>query len=107
MDAQLSATYHRPSLTLSSPGLITAFVGFPACPQFFPYWMMQISTPAIDSVSCSVSVSADSSALELAGWFRWMPVKWAAGLVACLSALHSAGKSASVPGGCSASCCAL
>lgn len=69
--------------------------------------MMQISTPAIDSVSCSVSVSADLSALELAGWFLWTPVKWAAGLVACSSALHSACKSASGPGGCSASCCAL
>lgn len=69
--------------------------------------MMQISTPATDSVSCSVSVSADSSASELAGWFLWTPVKWAAELVVCSSALHSAGKSASVPAGCSASCCAL
>lgn len=69
--------------------------------------MMQISTPAIDSVSCSVSVSADSSASELAGWFLWTPVKWAAGRVACSSASHFVGKSASVPGGCSASCCAL
>lgn len=59
LDAQLSATYHRPLLMLTVPRFITAFVGFPVCPQFFPCWMMQISTPAIDSVSCSVSVSAD------------------------------------------------
>lgn len=91
---------------LTVPRLITAFVGFLGCPQFFPCWTMQISTPATDSVSCSGSVSADWSALESAGLFLWMPVNWAAGLLVCSSALRSAGNSASEPGGCSASCCA-
>lgn len=69
--------------------LITASVGFPVGPQFYPCWTMQILMPAIDSVSCSVSVSADLSAL--AGLFLWLPVNWTAELFVCLSALHSVG----------------
>lgn len=75
---------------------------------------MQILMLATDSVSCSVSVSADWSALESAGLFLWLPVNWTADLFACLPALHFVGWSAwhslswtaSVPGGCFASCCA-
>lgn len=76
--------------------------------------MKPILMPAIDSVSCSVSVSADWSALESAGLFLWLPVNWTAELFVCLSALHSVGRSAwrslnwtvFVPEGCSVSCCA-
>lgn len=75
---------------------------------------MQILMPATDSVSCSVSVSVDWSALELAGLFLWLPVNWTAEPFACLSALHSVGWSAwrslswtaFAPEGCSVSCCA-
>ena len=71
--------------------------------------MTQILMPAIDSVCCSVSVSVDWSALELAGWFLWLPVNFV-----CLSALHFVGWfawrslswTAFVSGGCSVSCCA-
>lgn len=106
------------SLTLLSAHMvqtfITASVGFPVGPQFYPCWTMQILMPAIDSVSCSVSVSVDWSALELAGLFLWLPVNWTAGRFVCLSALHSVDWSAwhslswiaFVPEGCSVSCCA-
>lgn len=88
---------------------ITASVGFPVGPQFYPCWTMQILMPAIDSVSCSVSVSVDWSALELAGLFLWT-----AEVFVCLSALRSVGWSAwrspswtaFVPEGYSVSCCA-
>lgn len=84
---------------------ITASVDFPVGPQFYPCWMMQTLMLATDSVSCSVSVSAGWSALELAGLFLWLPVNWTAELFVCLSAVHFEGWSAFVPEGCSASCC--
>lgn len=79
---------------------ITASVDFPVGPQFYPCWTTQIS--------------ADWSALELAGLFLWLPVNWTVDLFACLSVLdfagwsawHSLSWTASAPGGCSASYCA-
>lgn len=93
---------------------MTTSVGSPVGPQFYPCLTTQISMPATDSVSCSVSVSVDWSALELVDLFLWLPVNWTAELFVCLSALHFVGWSAwhslswtaFVPGGCSASCCA-
>ena len=62
--------------------------------------------PATDFASCSVSVSVDWSALELAGLFLWTPVSRAVEPLLCLTALRSLGWSAFVPEGYSVSCCA-
>lgn len=109
-------TFGYISLTLLSAHMVQRFitvsVGFPVGPRFYPCWMTQILMTAMYSVSCSESVSVDWSALELAGLFLWLPVKWTAELFVCLSALHSVGWSAwhslnwtaFVPEGCSVSC---
>lgn len=65
---------------------------------------MLIWMPAVDSVSCSVSVSVDWSALELAGLFLCLPVNWTEDMFVCLPVLHFPGWSAFVPEGYSVSC---
>lgn len=65
---------------------------------------MLIWMPAVDSVSCSVSVSVDWSALVLVDSLLCFLVNWTEGLFVCLPALRSPRWSAFVPEGCSANC---